>query len=556
VPAGHEDTLDLGSHPSGEALSAYVDGELEPAARADVDRHVRACAHCRAQIHDFRNSSDLFRHVPTQRVPMALRRDLYKRIDEQERRQRSSPFGWLGIPTPNANVLGVAISLVLVAVMSPQLVGIWTFVTGTERRAPQNASAVESALAATSAPSFPTNTPVVLPTAEPTQVPAVPTRAQEVSGPSAGAPPVGPSPTSAPPAVPTAASAAGAPAASATRQAVPAASPSSVANAPATVVPATTTVQRTPTAVNPVLRAISGQVTNVNKPQRLLTVQTGGNAEGGAKAWTILVTEGTQVTYKDGRRLGVDDVGFADYIEVSGFEMGTGPLQAATVKVTQSAVVAARPRVLVLMDGAANLRAPQYGFTGDWIKRLGDTGYEVTAADPNTLTASTNLKDFSLIAIGYPATFSDAALQNVRASKLPVLNAEPRIVQALGLGLNVDPAQPTRMVSGKTVDVSGGNNPATRGYSGETIVGGGDLYRTPIVPNGQTLGTVTDGGQKRAVWSVSGNTMYFGFWYSANGQNHNATYWTLFDRSVLLLLGKDSGTVATVPTPRPATPAR
>jgi hypothetical protein len=551
VPFGHEEMLDPDVHPSGEALSAYVDGELEQSVRADVDRHVRSCAHCRAQVHEFRNASDLFRRVPTQRPPTALRRELYRRIDEQERAHRNSPFGWFGLPTPNANMLGVAVSLLLIAVMSPQLVGLWTFIASGSGQAPQNASASENALAPTSAPSIPTSTlSASSPTAGATQPPAA-TQVPEASGPAVGAPPAGPSPTAAVPVVPTGATTpvAVAPAASATRAPQPAATASSV---PATKAPPSPTVQPTATVPSAILRAVAGQVTNVNKPQRLLTIQTGANAEGGARSWSVVLTEGTQVTYKDGRRLSIDDVGFADYVEISGFELGTGPLQAAAVKVTQSAVAATRPRVLVLLDGAPNLRAPQYGFTGDWIKRLGDTGYEVTAVDPTTLTATTNLKDFSLIAIGYPATFSDAVLQNIRASKLPVLNAEPRIVQALGLGLNVDPAKPTYQISGKTVDLGAGNHPLTRGFTGETVVAG-ELYRTPIVPNGQTLGTVLDGGQKRAVWSVSGNVMYFGFWYSANGQNHNATYWTLFDRSVLLLLGKDPGTVAPA---RPATPAR
>ena len=299
------------------------------------------------------------------------------------------------------------------------------------------------------------------------------------------------------------------------------------------------------------VRSIAGQVTNVNRQLRQLTVQTGANADGGARAWNVVLGEGTQVTFQDGRRLGIEDVGLADYLEVSGFEMIGGPQQAARVVVTQSAVaqITQRPKVLVLLDGAQNLRAPQFGFTGDWIKRLNDTGYDVTPADPSGITGSTNLKDFSLIAIGYPATLSDAAIQNVKASKLPVLNAEPRLVQALGMGLNVDPQQPTRMVAGRTVEVTGTASPVTRGFTGETVVGA-ELFRTPIVSNGTVLGQITDGNQKRTVWSVTGNVMYFGFWNSANGQNHNATYWTLFDRSVLMLLGKDPL------APRPTVAAR
>jgi hypothetical protein len=195
--------------------------------------------------------------------------------------------------------------------------------------------------------------------------------------------------------------------------------------------------------------------------------------------------------------------------------------------------------VLVLLDGVDSLRPPQFGYTGDWIKRLGETGYQVTPLEPARITGGTSLRDVGLIVIGYPATLSDSALQIVRQSKLPVLTAEPRLVHALGLGFNLDPAQPTRTVAGRTVEIEGGASPVTRGFSGETVVANGEVSRAPIVANGTVLGWVNDGGQKRAVWSVTGQTMYLGFWASGNGQNHNEAYWTLFDRSVRLLLGRD-----------------
>jgi len=296
---------------------------------------------------------------------------------------------------------------------------------------------------------------------------------------------------------------------------------------------------------------IAGQVTNVNKAQRLLTIQTGSNADGGSRAWNVQLADSTLVIYKDGRALRVDDVGFADYVEVSGFEVGAAPLMAASVKITQSTVLQqlAPPKVLLLLDGAGSLRPPAYGFTGDWIRRLGETGYDVTAVDPSTVSATTNLRDFALIVIGYPATLSPQALNNLTANRVPILNGEPRLVQALGLGLNVDPANPIKNVAGKTVDVVSNAGTATRGFASDTVVAADSVYRTPIVSNGTVLATITDGGQKRAVWSVTGSTMYFGFWYSNTGQNHTANYWQLFDRSVLLLLGKDP---LAAPTPKPA----
>jgi hypothetical protein len=130
-----------------------------------------------------------------------------------------------------------------------------------------------------------------------------------------------------------------------------------------------------------------------------------------------------------------------------------------------------------------------------------------------------------------------------------VLNAEPRLVQALGLGLNLNPANPIQNVAGKTVDIAGSAGPITRGFGPDTTLAVDTLYRVPIVSNGTVLGTVNDGGQRRAVWSTSGTNMYFGFWYSKDGLNHTPTYWQLFDRSVLQLIGKDP---LAAPTPRPA----
>jgi hypothetical protein len=241
-------------------------------------------------------------------------------------------------------------------------------------------------------------------------------------------------------------------------------------------------------------------------------------------------------------------------VEVTGFETqpAASTLMASQVKVVASVAQAKQaPHVLVLLDGAEALRTPQYGYTGDWIKRLNDTGYAVTAKDPSGITSAASLREFAVIVIGYPATLSDTALQAVKASKLPVLVGDPRLVQPLGLGLNVDPGQPVRMVAGKKIDVAGQASPVTRGFNGETDVANNTLYRTPIVANGMVLGSIADGGRQQPVWSVTGNTMYFGLWWSNTGQNHNATYWTLFDRSVLLLLGKDPLGPTPGPTPVP-----
>jgi hypothetical protein len=298
------------------------------------------------------------------------------------------------------------------------------------------------------------------------------------------------------------------------------------------------------TTAAPPLRSVTGVIGDFNRSQRSFTVSAAAGPDGPARKWQVTVNEGTRVAYKDGRALRFEDIGVGDKVEVSGFETQATPgtLLAASLSVVESAVAqppVSRPRVLFVLDSAESVRAPQFGFTGDWIKRLSDTGYDVTAIEPARLTTATNLSDFRLVVIGYQATLSDSALQKVKQSKLPILNADPRLVQPLGLGLNADPTQPTRMVSGRAIDVAGDASPVARGYADETVVANDTVYRTPIVSNGTVLASIVDGGQRRAVWSITGNAMYFGVWGSANGQNHNAAYWTLFDRSVLLLLGRD-----------------
>jgi hypothetical protein len=274
----------------------------------------------------------------------------------------------------------------------------------------------------------------------------------------------------------------------------------------------------------------------------------------------VRLVDSTTMQQKDGRPLAFEDVGLADQVEVTGTEASQGGppgtagaaqgtvqapllLTASSVRVLVSAVAphgGAKGRILYLQDGVDGLRPPQYGYTGDWIKRLNDTGYAVTTLEPARISSGRyDLVDVDLIVIGYPATLSSSALQLVTSSRKPVLNAEPRLVQALGLGLNVDPQQPARDTPGRSIEVAGQASPVTGALKGETVLGAGALHRIPIVASGAVLATVVEGGQRRAVWSASGTSMYFGFYASNTGQNHSPTYWALFDRAVLWLLGRD-----------------
>jgi hypothetical protein len=304
--------------------------------------------------------------------------------------------------------------------------------------------------------------------------------------------------------------------------------------------PATPTAPATATA-SPAQRVVAGQISAVDRRQRLFSVFS----RDGNRTWQVRLADGTTVAQRDGQALTFEDVGLADQVEVTGTEVAQSPgtVVASSVRVLVSAVAPAgdkKGRVLFLLDGAEDLHPPRYGYTGDWIKRLNDTGYAVTALEPARISSGQyDLKDVDLIVVGYPATLSPSALQLVTGSHKPVLNAEPRLVQALGLGLNVDPQQPARDVPGRSVEIAGQVSPVTGGLNGETVLAAGTLHRIPIVASGAVLATVSEGGQRRAVWSASGRAMYFGVYASDGGQNHNPTYWALFDRAILWLLGRD-----------------
>lgn len=587
-----------GSHPSRETLSEYHDGELAASARVTVRRHVVDCPLCQDYLADLQSGSQLYQRLPAVRPPPSLRRDMDRRIDSVEdvRRRR-----WLLIPTGESltvpNLLGLSVVAVLLVVLLPHVVGAWSAFA---LRSWPSQSAAQPALAPTDAVSPRAETPPgeplpgeapavgVLPEAplvEPRVTVVAPTSVPPTSTTPPAAPTSAPDAQSAAPATraaPVATRTIAAPAATTTRTSTAAAGGEAAragstppggrpAGAPAaTGTPATRQESASPPAPAPASQAapaatgtavvprpeasrvVSGQISAVDRRQRLFSVfAADSDSPGGApRTWQVRLAETTRIALKDGRALTFEDVGIADQVEVAGAEapQSPGTLTAATIKVLVSAVATAanKPaRVLVLLDGADALRPPQFGFTGDWIKRLNETGYAVTPLEPARISSGRyDLKEFNLIVIGYPATLSPSALEAVKASRIPVLNAEPRLVQALGLGHNVDPQQPMRDVPGKSVDIAGQASPVTGGAGGEIVLAYDTLHRTPIVAGGAVLGTVNDGGQRRTVWSVTGTTMYFGFWRSAGGQNHNATYWALFDRSVLWLLGRDPTTVA------------
>ena len=119
---------------------------------------------------------------------------------------------------------------------------------------------------------------------------------------------------------------------------------------------------------------------------------------------------------------------------------------------------------------------------------------------------------------------------------MPVLNANPLYVSALGLGEHPDPANPGHSVPGVAVQVVPGVA-LVQDLVGVQAVAVTPLERVPIVAQGTVLAALDERGRERAVWTINGSRMYFGIWPDSAGGAPTALYWTFLNRAVTQLLG-------------------
>jgi anti-sigma factor RsiW len=66
-----------------EHISAYIDGEVEPALRADIDRHLEHCEICSAVIDSTRNVVVLVGDGRIFEIPAGYSERLHSRLDEE-----------------------------------------------------------------------------------------------------------------------------------------------------------------------------------------------------------------------------------------------------------------------------------------------------------------------------------------------------------------------------------------------------------------------------------------------------------------------------------------
>ncbi|MBI4387368.1 MAG: zf-HC2 domain-containing protein [Elusimicrobia bacterium] len=73
-----------------DVLSAYADGELDPARRARVDAHVSGCGSCKTTVRLFARFKEGLRSEAAPEMPASLRRSLEEMVGA-----RDAPTGWL-----------------------------------------------------------------------------------------------------------------------------------------------------------------------------------------------------------------------------------------------------------------------------------------------------------------------------------------------------------------------------------------------------------------------------------------------------------------------------
>lgn len=78
LPAGH----------LGDALSAWLDDELAPAARREAEGHLEACAGCREELEEARRARAAVRALPVRFPPPGLTDELVTPFGPREPRRR------------------------------------------------------------------------------------------------------------------------------------------------------------------------------------------------------------------------------------------------------------------------------------------------------------------------------------------------------------------------------------------------------------------------------------------------------------------------------------
>src|SRR5450759_3175760 len=95
-------------HPNEIALNDYVDAALDPAERADVERHLAGCIECRQLVEDLRE----VRRQTAALQPMEPPSRVWTQIDRALRQNRPSPCPiWQWLAAAAMLVIGTAVGV-------------------------------------------------------------------------------------------------------------------------------------------------------------------------------------------------------------------------------------------------------------------------------------------------------------------------------------------------------------------------------------------------------------------------------------------------------------
>lgn len=102
-----------------EYLSAYIEGELEPGLRLNVDQHIEECVHCREELAAVADVFSAFAAANLMREPPEILHDnVMRRLRVEQREKHRTPVGWFASLTRGWQTATVGVAFVAVAVCS------------------------------------------------------------------------------------------------------------------------------------------------------------------------------------------------------------------------------------------------------------------------------------------------------------------------------------------------------------------------------------------------------------------------------------------------------
>jgi anti-sigma factor RsiW len=95
-------------------LSRYQDNELDPAARAQVDTHLRACAACREELLQLKAVTTRVQHLPVVETGPYFTAQVMGKIMEKEKEKKSRWLAWLPLPSSSPSFLKAVYTVVFI----------------------------------------------------------------------------------------------------------------------------------------------------------------------------------------------------------------------------------------------------------------------------------------------------------------------------------------------------------------------------------------------------------------------------------------------------------